>query len=380
MHGNNQIHEPAEKTTGSTRRGALQRLDSWVGQAPWWLLSSALFVIALLKSGIALEVAAQQANPSFPYPEVGTVDGLSYGLPTIVWLLGIQGQTTTIGLVAFVLIVIGFLIAAYLVSRTFAGPSRALGLIALGLGPTITVLLGNIGRHDLLVVYGAVIVGLRGHKWWGLAVGTILMFLGNPEQTIVALGALTILSFAPAFRESLQRVATATLVALLALVLLQTWAASMGALGRSDWLGYHLRIGLLNFFGNGYLSLFAGYSILWVFVIWVIVKAPSRSRAIYSVALIAVPFTATVLTADQTRVFVGVSTAALFTVLRVHLADFTAALLRLTPNAVAWSAIAALFIPSIDITYRGFQRIPLQWVYDAFVNSGIIERIGVGPW
>ena len=109
-------------------------------------------------------------------------------------------------------------------------------------------------------------------------------------------------------------------------------------------------------------------------------KAPSRSRAIYSIALIAVPFTATVLTADQTRVFVGVSTAALFTVLRVHLADFTAVLLRLTPNAVAWSAIAALFIPSIDITYRGFQRIPLQWVYDAFVNSGIIERIGVGPW
>jgi len=201
---------PASYVSTDQRHGVLARLDARISQAPWWLLSSALFVVALLKSGIALEVAAQQASPSFPYPEVGTVDGLSYGLPTIVWLLGIQGQTTTIGLVAFVLIVIGFLIAAYLVSRTFAGPSRALGLIALGLGPTITVLLGNIGRHDLLVVYGAVIVGLRGHKWWGLAVGTILMFLGNPEQTIVALGALTILSFAPAFRESLRKVLTAT--------------------------------------------------------------------------------------------------------------------------------------------------------------------------
>jgi len=361
-------------------QGRFARFDSWLPTMPWWILSTALLAVALFKSGIDLEVAAQTPDPAFPLPQTDASDALSYGLPTVVWLLGIQGQSTLIGIVTFVFILVGYFASAFLISRTFTGSVQSIGLIALGLGPTITVLLGNIGRHDFLVIFGAVIVGLRGYRWWGMTFGSLLMFLGNPEQSVVALLLLVLLGLTTRFRPYLARASVSTLIAFTCFAGLQIWANSLGADGRADWLGYHLNASVLNFFGNAYLSIFAGYSVMWILVMWTLVRSQGRDRILLILALIVIPFAVTMITADQTRVFVGVSTAALFALIRTDLQDFTQQLRSITPHPAAWAFVAGAFTPVLEITYRGFQRIPLQWLYDAFVNAGLIERLGIGPW
>ena len=368
------------RASESSQPTRINRFDSRLRALPWWILSTGLLVVALLKGGFGVEIAAQNPDPSFPLPEPGAVDSLSFGLPALVWLLGIQGQTSTIAIVTFALILIGYFSSAYLLVRTFDGLARTVALILLGLGPTITVLLGNIGRHDLLVVFGAVLVGLRGYTWWGVITGSALMFLGNPEQTLVALTSLALLSLTPKFSQYRARVLTLGALSIGLFLILHMWAGSLGADSRAGWFGYHLQVSLLNFFGNAYLVIFSGYAILWVLVAWRVVNSHGRTRLLYVASIILLPILATMLTADQTRVFVGVSTATLFALVRVDLETLTGQIRKLTPHAASWVLAAFVATPVLDITYRAYQRIPFRWVYDAFVNAGLIERLGLGPW
>jgi len=368
------------RASESSQPTRINRFDSRLRALPWWILSTGLLVVALLKGGFGVEVAAQNPDPSFPLPEPGAVDSLSFGLPALVWLLGIQGQTSTIAIVTFALILIGYFSSAYLLVRTFDGLARTVALILLGLGPTITVLLGNIGRHDLLVVFGAVLVGLRGYKWSGVIIGSALMFLGNPEQTLVALTSLALLSLTPNFSQYRARVLTLGVSSLGLFLILREWAEGLGADSRAGWFGYHLQSSLLNFFGSAYLVLFSGYAILWILVVWRVINSRGRARLLYVLSLIAVPTLATITTMDQTRVFIGVSTATLFALVRVDLERLTDQIRRLTPHAASWTLAVFFATPVLDITYRAYQRIPFRWVYDAFANAGFVERIGIGPW
>jgi hypothetical protein len=355
------------------------RLEAWLTGRSWLALSALFLIITLAKGGFAFEVAAQDAQPTFPYPQPG-LTALSFGLPALVWAFNIQGQTMLIGIMVLALIAVGYTLCAWLVQRSFTGQGRVLALICLGLGPTISVLLGNVGRHDFLVIFGGIILGLRGYRWWGAIVGAALMLLGNPEQAVVALAIASLVSFVSRFKNYRTKVLTVTGAAFLIYLALEMWASSLGIQGRSDWLGYHFKVSLLNFLGNGYLSLFAGYSLLWILVLWAVRKTGGRERVILIIAAIVVPFAVTLTTADQTRVFVGVSTAVLFMIISVDITPFTEALARITPNVVAWAFAVAVFLPVLDVTYRGFQRIPYLWLYDFVVSTGVVQKLGMGPW
>ena len=332
------------------------------------------------KNGFTFEVAAQEANPTFPMPQPGFA-ALSYGLPTLVWIFGVQGSAFAIGMLVLTITVMSYFLAVVLVNRHFTGTARALALILVGMGPTFAVLFGNIGRHDVLIVTGSIIFGLGAARSWVAAVaGASLMFLGNPEQSLVALGSVFLLSLTSRFRGYFAPAAATLVLTLSGLLLLQAWAWSLGVDGRADWLLFHLRAGFLNFVGNAYLSVFAIYSLAWTVVLWRIVRSSGWDRLVFVVALVVVPIVMTMTTLDQTRVAVGVSTAALFAVLAVSLDDFSADLGRLTSAPVGWFFALACFLPTLEITYRGTQRIAFRWLYDLFVNSGLITKIDVGPW
>lgn len=336
-------------------------------------------MITLLKGGFAFEVAAQESEPSFPYPQPG-LTALSFGLPAIVWALGIQGSTGVIGLTVLSFVLVGYLLCAWLISTSFETPVRTYALIALGLGPTIGVLLGNIGRHDFLVIFGSIILGLRGYQWRFAVPATFLMILGNPEQTLVAIGVLMVLTMIRAYKNYRRPVVAMFTLSLIVFVTLQLWARSLGIQGRLDWFDYHLRVSLLNFFGNFYYSIFAGYSVLWIFVLWVAFRLSGQERAFFALAIIAVPLLVTMTTADQTRVFVGVSSAALWATVRVFIGDFSLTLNKVTRQPTAWAFLVAAALPVFEITYQGFQRIPFVWIYDLLVNAGLISKLDQGPW
>ena len=356
-------------------------LERWLNTRHWLVLSAALLLLALVRGGFALEIAAQEADPSFPLPQPGLA-ALSFGLPALVWIFGIEGQTPVIGLLGVVLTLIAYVLAMGLLQRSFSGPARPMALVAFALGPTVLVLLGNIGRHDVLVIAGAVILGLRGERLeWAIG-GTAIMLLGNPEQALVGLAAASLLSLASRFRSYLQPILVCTGIALITLAALALWARSLGVMGRADWFAYHLPVSLLTFWGNFGHVLYAAYGILWVVAVAVIVRARGWDRLFSLAGLVVVPIGAMMVTADQTRVFVGVSTIAIMMALKSEAPSLANAVTRLTPTPVAWTLLFAVLLPAIEVAggTRGSVRIPFIWVYDYVVAAGWISRLGQGPW
>ena len=144
----------------------MDRLDAWLSRTSPVALSILFLVITVAKNGFAFEVAAQEANSTFPLPQPGFA-ALSYGLPALVWLFSLQGSAVAIGLMVLAITVASYFLTVFLVTRRFTGSTRLLVLILVGMGPTFAVLFGNIGRHDVLIVTGSIIFGLSAARSGG---------------------------------------------------------------------------------------------------------------------------------------------------------------------------------------------------------------------
>ncbi len=345
----------------------------------WLLITLVLISIAVFKGGIGMEIGAQDAEPTFPLPQPGMA-ALSFGLPAIVWILGIQGQVTLIGLTSIALSIALLALIAWRLNRMLPGETGRGVTILLLLSPVTLVLLNNIGRHDFLVICGALLIASSLKNPALIFVGVSAMVLGNPEQSVFATFSFLLLSFSLNFAH-LRKIALFVFsFSAIAYVVLALWARSLGIDSRIDLFQYHFKVSLLNFFGNLPLSLYAVYGVLWLFVFWLLRRSSKRDRFIVSAALISVPLAITIVTLDQTRVFVGVSTLAVAAALVVMGEKLLVALRKLTATPLAWIFLVAVFLPAIEITYEGGARIPFLWIYNWAANAGLAAPLDMGPW
>lgn len=357
----------------------MTRLERWLLSTPSFVLILTLLAIGVFKSGVAFEVAAQEVEPTFPLPEPG-LTSLSYGLPFLVWVLGIQGEVETIALVTVVVALALLALIAFLAGRNLPRLESRVALIVIVLGSVGVVLLGNLGRHDVLTVGGGLILGIAGRSLlWGVF-GTVIMLLGNPEQGVWALLIMFLLSLTPTFRAYRKSALILAPTGLVLYIILVFWARSLGIESRLDWFDYHFQVSLWNFFGNLPLSLYAAFGVAWVLVFWALLRTRGFERAVVLVALVVLPLVLTAITMDQTRVFVGVSSVALGMLLVTFLPEFIASLTRLTPNTLAWAFLVAVALPALEIYYAGAPRTPYMWVYQRAVDAGLLSPLGLGPW
>lgn len=337
------------------------RLDIFLRDVPWVLFVIGLVGIGSLKAGVHL-LGTPAALESWPAP-LPTAESISYGNRSIAFILGWEFAGAYAAISLFVsgaaLVALGFILRP----GKYGVDGRLLAIVII-LGPIGQVLMTNVGGHDAWMFLGALVTAAFGRKAGGVAIGVVLMSLGNPEQAVIAMGCLLFITFIPNFKERRQPAFFGLILAIAFLVALSLYATLVGVSTRGGYIEGYLLEGLNNFFINFPLSLFAVLGISWIVVGWVLADMSNRNRFMFFVGVIAVPLLFTAITVDQTRVFVGLSSAALMTVLldavpRMH-KEVQIAGLR---NALCWTFLLAVLLPAVLITYTGHASVPYAWVF-----------------
>jgi len=191
-------------------RQAIYRLGDRLSRTPAGAFIALISLLALFRSGVWFlppRVELLQENlRSFPNP-LPWSESTSYGLRSL--LLFFRVDTTQESMIfnaAASVCCIGLCIT-FLALR-FRGPSFRLMVMTVILGPITTVILGNIGRNDMLLLTGSVLVACSvpsRHWHWLTVVGACLMLSANPEQAVIAAGLLLVASMTvrlAAYRKS----------------------------------------------------------------------------------------------------------------------------------------------------------------------------------
>lgn len=345
---------------------SIERLGSRVMRAPVWLLAAVAVALAVGKAGPALEPMEGWFVPidraAFPAP-APTTYGTSYAVRVIAWLAGTD-DAITLAWIAAVASVASFAIVGYAVVSGRSRHGSRLLLIAVITGPAAAVALRGLGRNDAFLLAGSLLVGLAAVRFvrsgW-LPLGAVLMALGNPEQAVIGLALLVLVAWLMEGRVPPAILVTLAAVALLAFGL-DAWARSLGIVTRSAILAENLVPSLDTFARNLPLVAYSGYLAWWLVVIGACAALGGWARVGIAAALIAVPALATATTLDQTRVWVGVSTAAVAAVAGVAARSCD----RLAPRHVAIAAgcvaIAAVVFPVVEVTFRGAPAAPYGWL------------------
>lgn len=339
--------------------------SSWqrrLGRLPMWGFALALICLAVIKGGFTINALIPEPLSNYPTPP-STFSSTSYGLRTLAWLLRMDypGSYVVLGLI-ITAITLGFI--AWAVPRVSQPDDSRIILVLILLGPITLILLNNIGRHDVLMILGGSILGLLGRNWIWALVGVMIMVLGNPEQSIVATVLLLSLTSMPQLRAWRAGAGLAVGVSALASITLGLWAHSVGVESRIGFITGLLGNSIYQFFGNFPLSVYAGYGIVWVVVIWVMRQASTSLRWLIGFALLAIPFAMTAITLDQTRVFVGLTTASIVAVLVISVPQMRqASIASGFVNPLFWVFATGLFLPAIEVWSKGYVRVPYAWFF-----------------
>jgi hypothetical protein len=248
-------------------RDRAQVLAIWLISAPVAVFTLLLLVIAFFRNGLTFQIiptgSITSEMDSFPEPS-GTNLSISYGLRTVLWITGAQSDDE-IRLASLALTIVALVVSLIVIALVRDGLRRRILLAIWLLGPAATIIFGNVGRNDVLLLTGslaiAVIADRRWRPAWVIA-GSILMVLANPEQALVAATIFLLLTFVTQL-QPLRRYAIWTFaISILAFTSLSIWARTIGTITRTDLFMENLRPSIGIFVSNLPLVLFSGYGIL----------------------------------------------------------------------------------------------------------------------
>ena len=336
-------------------------VNGFLMRRPYWVIAVLAWAIAVVKSGVLLVDPPVSALASFPAPE-DRLTGTSYGLRLIAWLLRTESVTGYL-IISATLTLAAILVISWALRVRLSDAESRVAILLVATASIGTVLLGNVGRNDVLVIMGAALLGLLGRSWaWALA-GVALMSIGNPEQAVLATTAYVLCCTTPSLRAR-TRPAFAGLAVSVAWALATTaWARSSGSSGRLGYFFDYLGNSLYHFGHDWPLSLYAAYGTLWILVGLAAVRTSGWHRVALIAGAVIIPLAVTATTLDQTRVFVGVAAASAFAIIAEFLPQFTGLLARHRLPAVTVALGAAVLLPSIEIDFHGAVRPAYEWLF-----------------
>jgi hypothetical protein len=306
----------------------------WLGGLPGWVFAFLLVAFAVLRNGINVLGAWYSTYPflieSFPTP----VHPFSASWASVVpaWAFGVSSDAGWVlfHALAVGVVLVGLVVVPMRVLPDVRGRVVALVLVA---SPLATVLLQEIGRYDVWMIAGGVVLALA-RRLWVVGAGALLAVTGNPDQALALAVCLLVVSLAPSLRWFRPRAGVVFAVVVTVWVLMQVWFAAYGKLEVT-------RIGLMGrIFGVGsevspadeiltgrfadqgswalghFESLFAAFPLLvfswfgvfWVVAIYLIWTMRGISRWFMLGGLIVLPaLIASIFGIDGTREFVPVA-------------------------------------------------------------------------
>ena len=332
-----------------------------------WLFALICTIAVVIKSGFGIAPLNEGEFQNFPLPP-NYWSALTYGPRLTVYLTG-RNDEIAFSVVGIILTLIAIATIVLLAVRRFQDQNDRIFVAIVLISPIGMVLLNRIGQADVFVILGAAVIAISSPRIHWFILGTVIMLLGNPEQTVVSFLGLVILSLISSFKTWRRRAITGLLVSVTVFILLSILARSVGAKNRLEYLPELLSASFYAFAANLPLSLYAAFGATWLIIFWVIAHLRKWDRLWFLVSLVALPLLVIMLTVDQTRVFVGVTTLSVLVTLTNYLPMFKDWLNTLGIQPVlAVVLLALLFLPIIDIWgSSGHARTPYLWIFTSVV-------------
>jgi len=349
---------------------ALNWIDRLLRRCPQWVIVAALPFLAFLHSGFDQQFpndGIESSTVSFPEP-LAASEASSYGVRTIAWAMGITTDSSFLRLTG-VLVALTLWVVGAFAWRKFGSRTALVIMVITAAGPIGASLTNNLGRADVFVIAGGLLLGLFARGFTLGVVGSLLMACGNPEQGLVA--SFCLLMVGLGLREkSLLKAATAAFVtsALCAGIAVAA-LHHFGRESRSDYLFRNLRQSFSYFLQALPLELYAGFGLAFIFIL-ITATAIRRIQALFLVVgVLVIPLIFTAVTLDQTRVLVAVSAASVVAVLRWSVPKCLIALDSYGFHSSSTiMVVVGIILPTVMISYPGVIRLPYRTPVELFFN------------
>lgn len=338
------------------------RLSLFGGRLHPVLYALLIPIASVLKHGVSISYVLDpsQTTPAFPTP-VGEQDGTSFGLRFVAWLFGITSHGPLL-VFCFMLTILAMMLTTYVLCQVFR---IGVGVACASLfffGPVGTVVLGEVGRHDVLTILGGITI-ILGRKHLSIILfGVIIAASGNPEQTLVSIIALALLVFGLQIKSMYAKVLIASSLATAIYAATYWYATNSGLETRSGYLITFLNQSMRNFTEHLPIQLYAAYGLALIPIAFAIYVAKGLRTVIVFTAFL-IPIVFTFVTLDQTRVAVTLGTPLLLAAILFFVPSFLDfAATRGLNNMALWIATLAFLLPALEIQFPGLIRAPYGYL------------------
>jgi hypothetical protein len=244
-------------------------------------------------------------------------------------------------------------------------------LILVCLSPAFVISMTTIGHYDLISISGMLLVVSTRKQHW-ILIGAMLAVVGNPEQSLVAAIALAVLVWGLGYDRFKRSSVTYIGVAVIGFVSTQIWQRASGSTGtRLFLLTDNLGDSLHKFFAIWPLAIYSWLGPLWIIVVIAVVGLNKRQAVFATVAVIAIPAIASIVTTDGTRVFVVTGLASLIVLTKFA---FETRWSRTPPSAALLGllVVALLIFPATNGFPRGeLLRLPYLVLMEKFLGQSL---------
>lgn len=323
-----------------------------------------LVLIFSLKIGVRGILPWADFSPAENFPQpTRTLSSSSLGLLAISKLFSVDTKFSYFLL--NILLLFTFLSIFYIfVRRRFSGSLSVLVFLFFLSSPISVVLFGNIGRHDLLTIFGMLFFFLsknRLHVFFAV----LLSNLGSPEHSIAAYSLLfvaSIFNIVPGRRKAFLALASSVLY----FIGVQIWL-NLADEGTSRFFEIlpMIDLALRNSLNNGHLELFSYLGYFWFSLILAILMI-NKSRKVL-ISLVTFPILFNLIMVDKTRDYV---IALIPLVIAVHLEVFGKIFRDLQEKSartqnivVGFVLLVTLVLPNLEVTFEGSVRSPYEWFW-----------------
>ena len=345
------------------------KVEMFLRQVPLFLFALIFVLLSALKVGIRWPQVVVWSNEYGLLPE-SSPEPLSYGFRLVGAVLQFDSASHYLALSTVVSIAAVVATVTVIYLRLGSGLNGRIATLLLVSGPIVWTLASNVGPVDSLLILGSVLLVGPRKLSPTVVVGVGFMILANPEQAVVALSSLLVLSFNSDFVYLRARAILALFLCGCAVLLLIVWSEriNVGAAGgqsRLDLLPILAGQSLGRFFIYLPLQFWAGLGMAGLLILWTVASKPGwRNRLCLVGGSILVPGLATALTLDQSRVFICTSAAAVVAIVLRYADALSDRLERMTTHPLAMVALAALVLPAVHIDFAGQVVPPWLNIYE----------------
>lgn len=238
-------------------------------------------------------------------------------------------------------------------------------LIILFLGsPIFTLLLGNVGRHDTLTIFG-ILFFFASKSQIGRLGSILLGCLGSPEHLFAGLLLALICAYSLAPTSYKRKISKALLLNTLYLSALTLWAQIYSdGQTRFNYILPYAHLAIRNFLNNVFLEWYSYFGYLWIVLVYIFINFQKKDKIVIGIVFI---FAATfnILMVDKTRDFVIAILPTVMIILQLKFWPYLKKISNLeVQNQNKILGAIAVFVclsPQIEITFEGVPRAPWQW-------------------